>query len=62
MKIPDGQVLLFKADGLTINVEVKELVLCKNCKHSDGSFWCYLRYPIPISPNDFCSKAERREE
>lgn len=33
MKMPDGQVLLFKADGLTVNVEVKDLVLCKDCKH-----------------------------
>ena len=34
MKIPDGQVLIFHDNhGQKVDVEVKELVLCKNCKH-----------------------------
>lgn len=34
MKIPDGQVLIFHDNhGQEVDVEVKELVLCKNCKH-----------------------------
>lgn len=61
MKMPDGQVLLFKADGLTINVEAKELVLCKNCKHSDAYNHC-TRLSIWNKPEDFCSYAERKEE
>lgn len=31
MKIPDGMVYIYKPDKLTINLESKELVFCKNC-------------------------------
>lgn len=34
MKIPDGYVVLFHDNhGKDVDVEVKNLVLCKNCKH-----------------------------
>lgn len=58
------------ADIASVNiketVEIKRLIWCKDCKYSSnesfGSLWCYRRDPFLVLPNDFCSKAERREE
>ena len=35
-KFPDGMIAIFHPDhkNLTVDYEMKELVLCKNCKHS----------------------------
>ncbi len=38
-----------------------ELVRCKDCKHFDGDTWCFL-FEHGIQENDFCSRAERKEE
>lgn len=75
MKMPDGQVLLFKADGLTINAEAKELVLCKDCKYSytmitakakDGqerwTRFCDKHKTLFPKDDWFCKDGERKEE
>lgn len=69
MEMPNGQVLLFKADGLTINVEVKELVLCKDCKYmtehydTDGNspYWTCSEWDGGTDYDGFCHYGERKE-
>lgn len=37
-----------------------EIVRCKDCKYFDVNGWCnYLE--TAMKPNDYCSRAERRE-
>lgn len=64
MKMPDGQVLLFNTDGLTVNVKAKELVLCKNCEfYTEEERWCRrLGLCGAFDQNGYCSHAERKED
>jgi len=46
---------------------VAEIIRCEDCKHYKNQC-CYVRYSVttggyilPVNPNDFCSRAERRE-
>ena len=46
------------------NMSVEEVVYCKNCKHlmfSDFYGECSKGYMGIVSPNDYCSKGERKE-
>lgn len=54
-------------------LEQPEIVYCKDCAYSRSDVWLYAngsatvdcyctRTNFKISPNDFCSKPERREE
>ncbi len=41
--------------------EIPEIIRCKDCKHADE--YCHCSYTTWWnSPNDFCSKGERREQ
>ena len=47
------------------NMSVEEVVYCKNCKHlmfSDFYGECSKGYMGIVSPNDYCSKGERKED
>ena len=45
-KLPDGWMLIPKTkDAVTINVEMRELVMCRNCKHGE-----------PCNEDVFCTK------
>ena len=33
MKLPSGWIIIPTLDGLTVNLDTKELVMCKDCKH-----------------------------
>jgi hypothetical protein len=64
--MPDGYVLTVESDGKESRLkEVRELVMCKNCKHyeeePDGDVmmcYCGLGY---TKPNDYCSRGKRRD-
>lgn len=60
MKAPDGLIFIYKPKGLSIEVEERELILCKNCKHMDDDFGCskvLCRQDV-----EFCGLGERKEE
>lgn len=45
--------------------EVREVVLCKNCKHcatSKNGLWCTLHDDMYAGENYFCADGERRED
>ena len=65
MRIPDGYVVLFHDNhGKDVDFEVKNLVLCKNCKHYWKNTDDEEVVVCPASQRDdaFCSEGERKEE
>lgn len=50
------------------SISTKQLIRCKNCKHHShdagyGYDWCNRTSGVfRVKPDDFCSRAERREE
>lgn len=66
MKIPDGYVVLFHDNhGKDVDFEVKNLVLCKNCKHYWKNNVNYAGNTVEVclvSPRDnaYCSEGKRK--
>ena len=66
-KIPSGYVFLMKPrrKGLQIEVEQKELIMCKNCKWWSQQFPFDLcernEVPFEAEEDDWCSRAEAIE-
>ena len=64
MKLPSGWITTTTSDGLTINLNTKELVMCKDCDYADysgmpkGRLYC-LDNACYWSDNDYCSKGVR---
>ena len=68
-KLPDGWVLVPKMkDALTVTIEQKELVCCRNCKHcyyasnrtpEEQSYVCD-KIGMDVKPSWFCADGERR--
>ncbi len=56
----------FSNDGLNINVEIRPLVKCKECKHlgeNDGYYFCNATgIAFGDKPNWFCADGERKEQ
>ena len=53
------------ADGVTCYIKTGEIVRCKDCKRQDTdnvfrSMWCHEMRTF-VSPNDFCSRGERKD-
>lgn len=65
MKAPDGLITFYIPRGLSIILEQKELIMCRNCKHydqyEDGTGYCFENR-INMYPDGYCSKAEKRDE
>ena len=60
MKAPDGRIYIYKPKGLSIEVEERELILCKNCKYLDDDFECSMvlcRHELEV-----CSLGERKKD
>lgn len=53
-------------DGLNINVEIRPLVKCKDCKHlgeNDGYYFCNaIGIAFGDKPDWFCADGERKEK
>lgn len=75
MKMIDGVASIVHSDEKGINVEIehRELVMCKHCKHYKPSdvarrWMCYRKdvdgMPVcyDFLPDDWCRYAERKEE
>lgn len=68
-KFPDGWVFIPKFKDLTtIIVEQRELVCCKNCKHSCDYTDIYIDYAYKCTKNGgyhndcwFCADGERKD-
>ena len=69
-KIPDGWLVITHVDrkGIKIDMEMKELVMCKNCKHRDpedrkcdcgGMPWNTQAFPVP--DDWFCPYGEKED-
>lgn len=69
-KIPDGWLAITHVDrkGIKIDMEMKELVMCKNCKHRDpedrkcdcgGMPWNTQAFPVP--DDWFCPYGEKED-
>lgn len=63
-KLPSGWIFIPRAikKGTAIEVEQKELVTCKDCKHHDGIRCFRWNSTIITGFDDFCSNAERRTD
>ena len=59
----DGDILICQLpkDWLPPIPIKKELIRCKDCKRFDGDTWCFL-FEHGIQENDFCARAERKEQ
>ena len=42
-------------------VDTVEVVMCKDCKHYDGKWFCKISGVPSRKPCDFCSYGERKE-
>ena len=73
MKLPNDQVLVFhyeNKDGVHVNVEAKEVVRCKDCKHHeellynhDGKVLCWVHgLDVIVDRNGYCNYGEREEQ
>jgi len=68
-KVPDGWMFIPKMkDAVTINVEMRELVLCRNCKYGepcDKDIYCTKDIGTIESsvhkPDWFCADGKRKE-
>lgn len=69
MKLPDGWVLIAHMDAKAIKVDVekRELVMCRNCKHYEteaigiGIGWCN-ELAIAQDGEFWCKKGEKRSD
>ena len=69
MKLPDGWIFIPKRNDLTIEVEEKSLITCKNCKHAvswttiSGEFGGYNCESLDMDVDDdfYCAYGEARE-
>ena len=70
MKLPSGWIITPTLDGLTVNLDTKELVMCKDCKyfyesinsHTKESYgWFCKRSRIEQKPYDYCSRGVRKD-
>lgn len=65
-KLPDGWVFIPKpVKGITIDIEQRELVMCKNCKHRDPEdHKCDcghdIQWQLPRADDWFCADGKRR--
>lgn len=64
-KLPDGHVFIYRPMRTRINIEEKELVTCKNCKH--GNYYaldCYSckEFVGVHGPDFYCANGEKRSE
>lgn len=41
-----------------------EIIRCKDCEHyfTKGALWRCMQCALPRSPEDYCSRAERRKD
>lgn len=62
MKMIDGVVSIVKTDELNVDIEHKELVMCKNCKWLDTHDHRCKAWNHGISEEDWCSQGERKED
>lgn len=73
MKLPSGLIFVYRPckKGTAIEVEQKELILCKDCRFFTDFHECtnpnyplwdgYIEY-ITVDPDGYCYRAERMEE
>ena len=66
-KLPDGHVFIYKQKLTKIEIEERELVMCRNCKHqdpdrfNDGSNRYVCRKGHGWKPDEwYCADGERR--
>lgn len=61
-KLPDGWVAITHVDrkGISIDMETKELITCKSCKH-DRNGYC-LQLDIKTTPDWFCADGEKEDD
>lgn len=64
MKLPKGWVYIARAvnHGTAIEVEEKELITCRNCKHADdikdGYVWCNV-HDYYLTYDYYCADGEK---
>ncbi len=64
-KLPDGWVFIPKpVKRTTIDIEKRELVMCRNCKHRDPEdFKCdhhwHAYSPLPVDDDFWCAYGEK---
>lgn len=69
MKMPSGFVTIIHENKTSIELEQKELITCRDCKHCEvitifGKDFpaCTLRKPAAdVGMDDYCSRAEKKE-
>lgn len=62
-KFPDGHVFIYKPNRLGIEIEERELIMCRNCKHRDPEdHKCDcghdIQWQLPRADNWFCADGE----
>ena len=65
MKLPSGWITTTTSDGLTINLNTKELVMCKDCKHwyPDADCGMACEFTNMSQPEDgYCNWGKRKDE
>jgi len=61
-KLPDGFVTTYKADGITITIETKELIKCENCYFFLPECDTCIAWGGNTDKDGWCNRAEKREE
>ena len=72
MQILKEKIVRYETDGSIVKCyDAGELIRCKDCKHYYEKEWvvgggqyttCWYQTIANAQPNDFCSRAERKEE
>lgn len=63
-KCPDGHVFIYKPNRIRIEIEERELVMCRNCKHRDPEdhkcdhHW-HAYSPLPVDDDFWCAYGEK---
>lgn len=67
MKLPSGWIIFLRSNpkGTEVEMESKELVLCKDCKHinqkSQKDAWMLCSYNDWVLSDGYCSWGERKD-
>ena len=60
-KLPDGWIFIPRTkDAVTIEVEERELVMCRNCKHVLPNGFCH-KHSKKVTDEFYCADGEGRE-
>ena len=65
VKLPSGWITTTTSDGLTINLNTKELVMCKDCKHwyPDADCGMACEFTNMSQPEDgYCNWGEVKKD